>query len=202
MFDTVDTAMTFLEGRASDLQVMELCAPIFKDGRFKVWSGASKPHYHHYGKGGLCRHIAEVANLCILNNAAFANPIDRRELFVAAFFHDVGKMWDYQPVDDTFNDWKPHPHKRHIHHITRSVLVFSHAVAAIAHDDKQMRRTSIGWLGYDFEDNIIHAILSHHGRREVGSPVYPNNQLAHMLHLCDSMSARMDDTGRFDPYKE
>jgi 3'-5' exoribonuclease len=42
-------------------------------------------------------------------------------------------------------------------------------------------------------DNVLHAILAHHGSREWGSPVVPLTKLAWMLHLCDGISARMDD---------
>jgi 23S rRNA maturation-related 3'-5' exoribonuclease YhaM len=42
-------------------------------------------------------------------------------------------------------------------------------------------------------DEVTHAILSHHGQREWGSPVRPATKLAWILHTCDMMSARVND---------
>ena len=49
----------------------------------------------------------------------------------------------------------------------------------------------------DEHDEVLHAILSHHGRREYGSPVSPSTRIAWLLHLCDSISARMFDCNIF-----
>jgi 23S rRNA maturation-related 3'-5' exoribonuclease YhaM len=46
--------------------------------------------------------------------------------------------------------------------------------------------------------NITHNILSHHGMREWGSPVAPATKEAWILHLCDNMSARLDDCNKHD----
>jgi 23S rRNA maturation-related 3'-5' exoribonuclease YhaM len=50
----------------------------------------------------------------------------------------------------------------------------------------------------DIEDEVLHAILAHHGFQEFGSPVQPNSKVAWLLHLCDSISARMDDVDKMD----
>ena len=38
-------------------------------------------------------------------------------------------------------------------------------------------------------------ILSHHGKKEWGSPIEPQSQGAWILHLADMMSARVDELG-------
>jgi 23S rRNA maturation-related 3'-5' exoribonuclease YhaM len=47
-------------------------------------------------------------------------------------------------------------------------------------------------------DNIIHNILSHHGKREYGSPVSPATKEAWILHQADNLSARLDDCDKHD----
>jgi 23S rRNA maturation-related 3'-5' exoribonuclease YhaM len=45
----------------------------------------------------------------------------------------------------------------------------------------------------DMHDNVLHAIIAHHAWREWGSPCTPDTRLAWLLHLCDSLSARLND---------
>lgn len=73
-----------------------------------------------------------------------------------------------------------------IHHISRSALIWSHAV--VEHPE----------FSDKYHDVVLHNILSHHGSREWGSPVAPKTQAAWLLHLCDGISARMNDCDRLD----
>ena len=146
-------------------------------------SGSSKPEQHHYGKGGLATHTYEVLSLCLQNGKTF--NLDLNVLLIAAFFHDWGKMWDYDEIWET-NEWQATSHKRYIHHISRSVIEFN-VIARFS-------------LPTTFVDAVTHCILSHHGRREWGSPVAPKSREAWMLHLCDGISARMDDCLRVDNF--
>jgi len=174
---------------------------VLDDARFPVWSGSSKPHQHHYGKGGLAQHTFEVVDLCLKNNAFFntcAEGVQNKavpfhQLFLAALFHDAGKMWDYEPTNADQTEWQGSSHKRHIHHISRSGIVWSkawdaHPMTTVNSDE--------------WHDAVLHAILAHHQLREWGSPVSPNTRLAWLLHLCDGISARMDDGERWDRHKD
>lgn len=159
---------------------------------FDTCSGSAKPEQHHYGTGGLQFHTWEVIDLCDLNMAYYTSE-PSITLFLAALFHDVGKTHDYRfvespmatPENGLTGSWAAAPHKRNIHHISRSAIIWSKAVADTG-------------LFKDIEDEVLHAILAHHGLREFGSPVAPNSKVAWLLHLCDSISARMDDVGRWD----
>lgn len=188
-----------LKALAKEYDVAEISNVILDDPRFPLWSGSSKSQTHHYGTGGLARHVLEVVELCIRNNEYFEIPkrANQQQLFLAALFHDAGKMWDYQPsrpaccIDahlifrgtnyeaiKSWSDWESNEHKYMIHHISRSGLVWNEAAKKFNFPDP---------------DSVLHAILSHHGLREWGSPVCPRTRLAWLLHLCDSISARMDD---------
>jgi len=145
-------------------------------------SGSSKPEQHHYGNGGLVKHTHEVLSLCLQNGKAY--NLDLNVLLTAAFFHDWGKMWDYEQNQKS-KEWFGSEHKRYIHHISRSAIEFN-MLANKAN------------LSANFIDSVTHCILSHHGRREWGSPVAPKSREAWMLHLCDGISARMDDCLKID----
>lgn len=182
---------------------------VIENPKFALWSGSSKPHQHHYGKGGLLIHTTEVIKLALDNNYLLNSGIDERELFLSCLFHDCGKMWDYQHgwkdsdkvvgtdkiggilyqrIPD-YEDWEGTDHKRKIHHISRSALTWNQN--AVQYGESQ-----------ETIDNVLHAVLAHHGLREWGSPVMPSTKLAWMLHLCDGISARMNDADKWDHTKE
>jgi 3'-5' exoribonuclease len=50
----------------------------------------------------------------------------------------------------------------------------------------------------EIAERVTHNILSHHGQREWGSAVAPYSREAWILHLCDGLSARIDDCDRLD----
>lgn len=155
---------------------------------FECWSGSAISCHHHYGDGGLARHTYEVVKLC-LESAASLNcqDMNKEELFLAALYHDIGKLYDYEKVNGV---WQGTLHKRMIHHISRSAITWSHAWR-----DYESKTQSIS---VNYHDSVLHAILAHHGSRQYGSPVAPKSQVAWMLHLCDGISARMDDWNKSD----
>jgi 3'-5' exoribonuclease len=161
----------------------KLAITLIDDARFRKWSGCINDK-HHYGNHGLLIHTYEVVMLALSTRKTLnVADVDVAELFLACLFHDAGKMYDYELVD---GKWVGTAHKRHIHHISRSALIWSHAVKEFtALNDK-------------YHDNVLHAILSHHGMREWGSPVSPKTKVAWLLHLCDSLSARMEDADKVD----
>lgn len=179
---------TKLRGIAELWSVEDISNIVFDDPRFFVWSGSSEISSHHYGKGGLAKHTCEVyvtARNVLLQYDQNTQPTDFAQVFLAALYHDVGKMWDYRPSTEDMNNWEKTSHNREIHHISRSAIEWSRAV------DKYPKYRPI-------EESVLHAILAHHGRREWGSPVAPKSRLAWLLHLSDCISARLDDFGTRD----
>lgn len=167
--------------------------------QFEYWSASHNSLLHHYGRGGLVRHTWEIIDLGmniipILNLCEKVSPI---EFFLAALFHDTGKMFDYELVEDakgTYGDpqpefWKPNDHRRLIYHVPRSALIWHDVVGKFPE------------LSAKYHDRVLHDILAHHGKREFGSPVAPKTRAAYLVHLCDSLSARMDDCERIDAVK-
>lgn len=157
--------------------------------KFSTWWGGLKGQHHDF-EGGLVKHTREVLELCFNSlNVLGLDNIDKKELFLSVLFHDAGKMYDYKYNAGHVEgepDYVSSPHKRIIHHISRSALIWSHAVVDyIEFSDK-------------YHDVVLHNILAHHGHREWGSPVAPKTQAAWLLHLCDGISARMNDCDRLD----
>lgn len=161
---------------------------LLDDERFKICSGSSKENEHHYGNNGLIQHTAEVVRLTEVLAKEYKDiyQIDETVLFLAALFHDSGKMYDY--VNDG-NVWKSAPHKRYIHHISRSGIIWNDASQTVPDIYSQ------------YFESVLHCILSHHMERQFGSPVSPKSREAWLLTLCDNVSARMFDADTNDLIK-
>jgi 3'-5' exoribonuclease len=160
------------------------------DPDFSTNSGCHVSRGHHYGTGGLLQHTWEVISLCMStatfyaeNGSAHGKIISDKILFCAALFHDVGKIWDYAKDSNAAL-----PHKRKIHHISRSAIEWN--IFCREHN-----------LNNYLTEEVTHCILSHHGQRQFGSPVAPLTREAWILHLSDSMSARVEDCDRLDMVK-
>jgi 3'-5' exoribonuclease len=160
--------------------VINLTEYILTMPEFEVWSGGGKMEHHHYGKHGLLVHTNEVIELCFSNVRTLHLTVDEIELFLSALYHDVGKIYDYEPTNTEMTEWKYTPHKTTVHHVTRSVLMWQAAC-----------------IKFDIPNNylvdaVVHNILSHHGEKQWGSPVAPSTVAAWILHLSDSTSARVN----------
>jgi 3'-5' exoribonuclease len=187
MKDAADYCKENLENLAHKLDLVNIASVILNDSNFIFQSGSANTIAHHYGIGGLIRHTWEVCAITskIADFYAPSHPdINRKELFVSALYHDYGKVWDYE-FDPGTNAFTPTKHRRKIHHIPRSAIEWE----IIAR--RQCLDTS-------FIHNVTHNILSHHGQREWGSPIKPLSREAWILHLADSISARVDDCDRID----
>lgn len=190
----IDIAKSFRYKMNED--VYRISKFILEDKKFALWSGSSKESQHHYGQGGLAKHTLEVVQSSLLMHEYYKTKVNPCKIFLAALYHDYGKLWDYEPVlhqEDyhtgwslNYKEWQGTQHKNKIHHLPRSAIEFSKIV-----NDCFGRRIADF---VDCEDEIVHAILSHHGLREWGSPVSPQSKLAWILHLCDGMSARLNES--------
>ena len=200
-----------LKKLSKEMGVSDIANYILDDSRFSICSGSSKKNQHHYGDGGLANHTLEVVELCMLNlefiqkklmipvnEYTYVNENPHKhmkvELFLAALFHDSGKMFDYHRVHST--TWESAPHKRLIHHISRSAIIWTEAINYVYKDEEDINYKYI--FEQRYYEPVLHAILSHHMAREYGSPVAPKTRVAWLLTLCDNMSARMNDADKWD----
>lgn len=171
-----------------DPKLLNIACDVIDDHRFQHSTG-SLDNKHHYGKHGLLRHTTEVVKLCFSTLEALGiKDVDPVELYLSALFHDVGKIMDYIPKDETMVEWEGTKHKRMIHHISGSAVIWTRTVIKYPHYSK-------------YHDSVLHAILAHHGQREWGSPVAPYTKVAWLVHLCDGLSARMNDCDKIDYLK-
>lgn len=187
----VETVHSTLE---HDQALLELAMVPLQDRRF-LESPAAKEKHHAY-EGGLVVHTAQVmaASLAMLECIEEAHVM---ETVVAVIWHDFGKIWDYKLIPAHEAPRKPKSweqprmgrpdmvrapasytyteHRDQISHLPRSYAEFAQRAEALPEE----QRTFIG-----------HLILSHHGRREWGSPVRPATPEAWAIHAADMLSSQ------------
>jgi 3'-5' exoribonuclease len=162
---------------------------LYQYPQFVRWPGSHNQLLHHHELGGLARHTWEIIDvgMHIIPQLNLCDKIDPRAYYLAALFHDTGKMFDYDV--DKNDKVTSTEHKRLIYHLPRSCLIWHDIIGKFSE------------LNDIYHDGVLHCILAHHGSREFGSPVAPKTREAWLLHLCDGISARMDDCERLDVVK-
>lgn len=147
----------------------EICRVVLFDQRFERGAGGSE-HHHAYA-GGLVDHTAEVVGSCERCN----KNINWNILLTAAIWHDYHKIHDYAVFPD--GKIEKLPYRNLIGHVVGGCTEFT----AVAFEHR---------LDEEAIQKIAHCLLSHHGRREWGSPVEPQTLEAFILHAADMLSAK------------
>jgi hypothetical protein len=136
---------------------------------------------HHAYKSGLFIHTAHVFSLCqgVVNNPMKEfDEVDSDVLYMAAWFHDMGKM-DVYSMDGEAP--KMNFDKENMFgHIVLSDRIFRKAAEEAGLDSK-------------FIDAVSHCILSHHQMREWNAVVEPVTNEAHILCRADGISSRISE---------
>lgn len=131
--------------------------------------------YHHAYLGGLLEHTVSVASLARCTTAAYADA-DADLLLAAALLHDIGKVDEL--LYDTAIDYSDSG--RLLGHVTLGMQRVHRAATDLKVGAAQMQRLT----------RLEHAILSHHGELEWGSPKQPSTLEALLLHHIDNLDAK------------
>jgi 3'-5' exoribonuclease len=128
--------------------------------------------YHHAYLGGLLEHTIAVAALC--ETLAERYPgVDTDLLVSAALLHDIGK------VDEL--DWST------AIAFTDEGRLVGHVVLGVSRVQDAARRVG---LSSETAQLLVHAVLSHHGELEWGSPKRPCTLESLLLHHVDNLDAK------------
>jgi 3'-5' exoribonuclease len=158
--------------------------------RLRIWPAAVT--VHHAYRGGLLEHILSLAALA--DHAGSVYGADRDVLFAGAVLHDIGKLEElaYDGATIYTRDGNL------LGHIAIGVTMVERAIARIEGFPPELR------------SRIVHLVVSHHGARELGSPVEPMTEEAFILSAIDDLDARLHQVrrhvqdggvdGEFTPY--
>jgi 3'-5' exoribonuclease len=140
--------------------------------RFSVCPGSQS--YHHAHLGGLIEHTVAVAGLCRVLAEQYPQA-DADLLLTAALLHDIGKCEEL--TFDTSIEFTDEG--RLVGHVVLGLRMIRDALI------RARVRVSPERLML-----LEHAVLSHHGELEWGSPKRPSTLEALLLHHADNLDAK------------
>jgi 3'-5' exoribonuclease len=131
--------------------------------------------YHHAYSGGLLDHTLSV--VAILERVVEIHPeLDRNLLISAGLLHDAGKVETYVQQGFVFD-------------FTDCGRLLDHVV--LLDRTVQAKILQISDFPPELAIRLSHALLSHHGERENGSPVLPMTAEAVALYHADNLDAQV-----------
>lgn len=153
-----------------------LLKAIFEDEEFlsRFCLAPAAKQFHHAYLGGLLEHTVSVATLC--ESLVQLYPRVNHDLLITvALLHDIGKVFEL--TYDTNIDYSEQG--RFLGHVLMGVT--------FVHD----KIKEIEKFPQEKADHILHAIASHHGELEWGSPKRPKTLEALILHHVDNLDAKV-----------
>jgi 3'-5' exoribonuclease len=163
-----------LVARLSDPYLRTLLERILAryETNLRIWPAAQV--VHHAYRGGYLEHVLKIAEIGLALASAYNANAD---LIVAgAVLHDIGKLkeLDYDGVASYSREG------RLVGHITLGVLMIKEEAIAIA------------GFPEDRLTELEHLVLSHHGSKELGSPIEPMTVESFILAAADDLDAKIN----------
>ncbi len=146
---------------------------LWKD--FKTWPAAVS--LHHAYVGGLLEHslsVARGAKALAEHYISRKTPVDLDLVIAGALLHDLGKLETYVLT--------PVPQMTISGNVAEHIVAGYHRFMSLAEQEGLDRNIALA-LG--------HIIVSHHGRREYGSPVLPSTPEAMIVSAADDLDFKV-----------
>ncbi len=145
--------------------------------KFKVHPGAIQ--IHHNWKGGLLQHTLEVIDYCEESVKLFSE-LDRDLLLTGAILHDIGKLEELETTSRIKG--------------TRKGQFMGHLTLGMIFLADKLRDSSMDDL---LKEKLLHLVVSHHGKKEYGSPKEPMLAEAIVLYYADELSSKVSEVIEF-----
>ncbi|MEM7354673.1 MAG: HD domain-containing protein [Acidobacteriota bacterium] len=143
---------------------------------------------HHAYRGGLLEHVVKMAEVGV-SLCEHYPEIDRDLILLSIYFHDLGKLREIGPMPT--NDYTLEGQL--VGHIVIGLEMLRECCDAVdqsaASDDEKIPQ--------NLRLHLEHLVVSHHGRREYGSPIEPSTPEAFVLHLIDNLDSKLNQLRGF-----
>ena len=176
-------------GTLRDPRLRALCEAFLKEWGERFRRAAAARKYHHARRGGLVEHTAQMMRLA--KSVASVYPQLNLDLLIAGIlFHDSGKLWENQFAETGFvMDYDELGEL--VGHISIGLEVVNLLWRKLTVENAE------AWKNYspsseDVRLHLLHLIGSHHGQKELGSPVEPKTPEAMVLHYIDNLDSKLE----------
>ena len=157
------------------------------------WVKPAAVSHHHDYLGGLCQHSCEVASIAYdmayrMVKLEKAN-INLDLILTGALMHDIGKtkLYDLEGIRPTYNSFYGL-----YEHLVQGVLMV-----------REYARDNGLYEGNEGKIALLdHIILSHHLKKEYGSPVNPQFKEAFIVHSADALSSHYNKIEKLSQYPD
>ncbi len=166
-----------LKDSVKEPHLKALLDSFFDDAGFMAGFAAAPAsiQLHSAAVGGLLRHTLNVAEFCTKIVEVYPD-LDRDLVLTGALLHDIGKVPSFKVTSNITQ--------------THEGNLLGHIILG---DQELTRRMSkIEGLADDLSSKVRHILLSHHGRKDWGSPVEPMLPEALAVHEADDLDAKLD----------
>src|SRR5436190_2582395 len=172
-----------------DPRLRALCDVFLKEWGERFRRAAAARKYHHARRGGLVEHTAQ--RMRVAKEIAPVYPQLNLDLLIAGIlFHDSGKLWENQFSETGFvMDYDELGEL--VGHISIGLELVNSLWRKLSTDNAD------AWKTYsppseDVRLHLLHLIGSHHGQKELGSPVEPKTPEAMALHYIDNLDSKLE----------
>ena len=137
--------------------------------KFKVYPAGTS--VHHSYRGGLLQHSLSVAQLAYLISTRFSG-IDTDLVITAALLHDIGKIFEYEEDGS----------RSSCGYLRDHISIGSEIVSNVCKEEE---------VPEELKNQLVHIILSHHGKEEWGSTKKPSFPEAFIVFAADYIDSHM-----------
>jgi 3'-5' exoribonuclease len=173
----------------SDLRLRALCDAFLKEWGDRFRRAAAARKYHHARRGGLVEHTAQMMR--VAKEIAPVYPQLNLDLLIAGIlFHDSGKLWENHFSETGFvMDYDELGEL--VGHISIGLEVVNSLWRKLSAENADVWKT-YSPPSEDVRLHLLHLIGSHHGQKELGSPVEPKTPEAMALHYIDNLDSKLE----------
>ena len=160
-----------------DKDYRKILVSLLKKYKKEIFIAPAAQKVHEACVAGLIKHTSNVAAIALEVGKIYATAVDVSLLITASILHDIGKIHTY-----IFNEFAIE--------FTKKGFMMDHLVIGIEMISDIIKEKNIPIS----EEKLLllkHCILSHHGKKEYGSPVCPAIPEALILHYSDMVDSQL-----------
>src|SRR5881398_2210878 len=173
----------------TDPRLRGLCEAFLNEWGDRFRRTAAARNYHHARRGGLVEHTAQMMR--VAKEIAPLYPQLNLDLLIAGtLFHDSGKLWE-NPLPENGFVMNFDERGELVGHISIGLELVNALWRKLSAENAEAWE-NLAPASEDVRVHLLHLIASHHGEKELGSPVFPKTPEAMALHYIDNLDARLE----------